>query len=99
MQEYADMNDQYNFYNSKKLVTGPELNNLAIDKDNQGNILMDRTSVFNRWKDYLSDVLNRSNHSDPDILERLPSQETIECMDEDTKSWWGCSCCQYPQEQ
>ena len=82
MQGYADMNDQYNFYNSMKLVTGPEHNNLAIVKDSQGNILRDRAIVINRWKGYFSDVLNRSNHPDPDILGRLPSQETIECMDE-----------------
>ena len=65
-----------------KLVTGPELDNLAIVKDSQGNILRHRASAIDRWKEYFSDFLNRSNHSDPDILERLPSQETIECMDE-----------------
>ena len=57
MQGYADMNDKYNFYNSVKLVTGPELNNLAIVKDSQGNILRDRASVLDRWKEYFSDVL------------------------------------------
>ena len=45
-------------------------------------MLRDRGSVLDRWKEYFSDLLKRNNHPDPDILEHLPSQETIECMDE-----------------
>ena len=85
MHGHADMNIQtyrYNFYNPMKLVTGPERNNLAIVKESHLNILIDRASVLDSWKEYFSDVLNRNNHPDPDILERLSSQETIECMDE-----------------
>ena len=82
LQQYADQNDQQNFYSSLKTAYGPIQSSVApLNSADGSQLIKDKEGILNRWVEYLSDILNRVNPIDPDFVSSLPTLPQIADLD------------------
>ncbi|XP_076045788.1 uncharacterized protein LOC143028030 [Oratosquilla oratoria] len=82
IQQYAELNDQQNFYNAIKTTYGPTQSTTAPLMSADGaTLIKDKNGILDRWVEYLSSLLNQNNPIDPTFADRLPNLPLLNNLD------------------
>ena len=82
IQEYADNHDPRNFYNSIKAVFGPAKGrNVPVLSADGTTLIKNKQEILKRWSEHFSELLNRINPADYDIINQLPSLPPVSELD------------------
>ena len=71
------------FYNTLKQMRKPKTNMLQNLKDKNGNILMEETSIMERWREYFKDLLEENENEDNVEEEEEEKREDTENMEQE----------------
>ena len=77
IQGFADAGDQQQFYSSLKRAYGPQRDTFCPVRSADGSTLItEKPKILGRWAEHYEELLNRSNPTDPTLLDDLPDLPT-----------------------
>ena len=83
IQQHADNNNTYAFYDAVKSLHGPQRQNIVPVRLADGSVLLkDKQQILERWAEHFNSLLNKSNPSDPSVLNALPELPPVPSLDE-----------------
>ena len=82
MQSYANINDTKSFYEAIKGVYGPSRFSLHPVRSTDGVLIKMKELIFERWAEYLQNLLNKVYTIDPGFLDEIPTLPIIPKLDD-----------------
>ena len=82
IQSYANINDTKSFYEALKAVYGSRHFSLHPVRSIDGDLIKNKELILERWAEYLQNLLNKVNTTDPGFLDDLPTLPFIPKLDD-----------------